>query len=138
MAYWFDGCFAHYDPALLSALAARWPAARVREFAHPFRGIGLRLLSLYDAREPIVELIARFPAELLEFTHQFPDVTFVCVKVECAGGDCDHWGYAARNGVKLAEEEEADSDGLQRLLAHLDIKLLHGVSFAPFERTYPW
>jgi hypothetical protein len=117
-------------------LAARWPEARVREIGDPLNGIGLRLPPEDDPSAS--DRQNRFPADLLEFTRQFPVVTFVYVKVECFGGACDHWGYAARDGSKLDQVEEADSRGLERLLAHPGVSLQGGASFEPFSRTYPW
>ncbi len=136
MPYFFQGFFTRPASGVAEAALARWPMAGVVDISSPFTGIGLRMPD-GDPKDPAQFIaVANFEDDFPPWTKNFPDVSFVYVRTECHGGDCDHCGGVYCNGMALFQ---ASGDGaLKRLLEHVGAELPDNEYFAPFERRYPW
>jgi hypothetical protein len=145
MAFQFDGFFCCGDETVLQAALAKWPSCAVRKIEEPFRGIGLACAQSMDARTEeeataIANQIREVRSSLVGWSLTFPEVTFIYLTAECAGGPCLYGGYACRDGVVLLEEPINDDDdweasriALRRLLKFLGIE---GDCFEPLSRGY--
>jgi hypothetical protein len=143
MGYQFAGFFCDGDDTVLRAARNRWPFCVGKAITTPFRGIGLRCPDPdeigesdqgYDYWE---ERIFSVEEELLDFSTQFPELTFSFIRADCFGGACEYAGFVARDGVSLfrVEFDGLGVANLRRLLKPLGVRLLTGY-FRPFVRGY--
>jgi hypothetical protein len=128
MAYTFSGIFADGDEQVLSAVLCEVSGVG-RLIEQPFRGFGVQF---GEGRQQSSQ---GFP--LVAWSRKFPAVTVVYLYVECFGGDCDHAGFAIRDGQVIEDIAFDESDvPLHRLLKHLGVQLGERSFFAPLQRGY--
>jgi hypothetical protein len=124
MGYRFAGFFIDRNiPELVAAIQSRWPLLEARPIYNPFSGFGFcfpdheRCLT-YEKAEPILEQRDSAEDDLPAFSAEFPDVTFLWVEADCAGGNCIYTGYACISGV-IVLRESGSKDALARLVQRL-------------------
>src|SRR5262245_43017626 len=111
------------------------PFVRVRRFSQPFAGV----IAGYDPTDAHEKLVDNFAAHgyadeeaayedaaeaidsrIGDLSHEFPDVPFAFVDVDCFGGTCMFRGYVVKD-VAVTHREEASSSAHVRLFAALGV-----------------
>lgn len=85
-------------------------------------------------QEQATELCGRVENELLAFSTSFPDVRFVLIEAECAGGTCLYGGWICEHGHKTREVTYSKA-GHRELLGEIGLQLVDDY-FDPFRRSY--
>jgi hypothetical protein len=130
MAYIFSGVFSDGDPQTMKHLLDLVSGAG-RIIDHPFHGFGVQ----FGPDRIDQQLVQSFP--LVPWSSRFPNITFVYLYVECFGGDCDHAGFAFREGQVLEDIPFTESDyPLRKLLKYLGVDLGQTPFFEPLQREY--
>jgi hypothetical protein len=141
MGYRFAGFFIDRNAQeLVAAIQSRWPFLEARPIYNPFSGFGFcfpdhEQCLTYEKAEPILEQRDSAEDDLPALSAEFPDVTFLWVEADCAGGNCIYTGYACRNGV-IVLRESGSKDALARLVRVFGVELAADRFFKPFTRGF--
>jgi hypothetical protein len=132
MPYTFSGIFADGDLHVLDDLRTQ-RAGSGRLFETPFRGFGFAFGGEYD----FCEAETTVSLDLIEWSGRHPSVNFVYLWVECEGGQCEHAGFAFRDGRILHEEARAGhTRPLRNLLKYFGIELNESGYLEPLTRRF--
>lgn len=142
MGFQFAGFFAQAAPDVLRAALNRWPGCRGRLITEPFHGLGVAV-SPYaltygdsdDEQEQAQVLAWALEDGLVEWSQRYPNVRFVFLIADCAGGTCLYSGYVCQNGA-ITDRAEPDTDTLSRLVRALGVELDDSAYFAPLARGF--
>ena len=127
---------------IMSAAVARWPFCRGPRDPSAFTDRALiappeltdYLFDTDEDRERAIEQSYEVEDGLLEWSRQFPAVTFACIEADCFGGTCIYHGSTCRAGERLLVEKKGVKNDVRPLLRGVGLKSAR--SFAPFVRGF--
>ena len=143
MDYSFASCFVDtVDPLLVAELQGQWPRLRARKLWFPITGYFLRFPDRRHHRpdgeaEAILNQQRAASKRIPEISANHPEVNFLWVEVDCAGGTSLYSGYHCRHGQMIyAESVPVRSPG--RLFASLSTSLGDDQLLQQFTRIISW
>jgi len=70
---------------------------------------------------------------LINWTKEFPGLSFCYIEADCIGGSCHHSGFACQDGTEI-ERVSFDKEGHIKLLKHIGVRITG--YFEPFRRGF--
>ncbi len=144
MGYRFSGFFIDQsNPEIIESIQTRWLLIKARPIYSPFSGYGFAFpdhvrCTSDEGAELISEEVFTVFKELPALSTAHPNITFVWIEADCAGGTCLYSGYGCINGEVIVNEEKSSSGALGKLLQILNVKLGTDNYFLPFTRNFFW